>query len=294
MRTGSIFRNVAVSLSILTLAFFVSCREESPLTVEADYVVEEALTDTYYEDADDMAGLSLMATDETDTGISAGKADASGGRLVGNIFNDGRFTCATVTVELNDDNTFERPKGKITIDFGDGCEDAKGNVRKGKIIIYFDGRRFHPGSFYIITFEDYSINDIQLEGVRTITNLNESSAENPKFEIKLKNGKATWPDGTFATREHLFIREWVLYNTRAEDHLIVTGSAEGINRRGFAYEMEIIKPLIYKRGCPIAIAGVKVFKTRNSVITIDYGDRECDRAVVIKVNGNQQDIRISQ
>jgi hypothetical protein len=45
--------------------------------------------------------------------------------------------------------------------------------------VHFEGRKFRPNSLISITFEDYEINGIKLNGVRTLTNLQSSTIEKP-------------------------------------------------------------------------------------------------------------------
>jgi len=219
------------------------------------------------------------------------------------VSNDHRFKCPGVEIYIMIDelSTSDIPRGKIVIDFGDGCIDGAGNERKGKIIITFYGRRFMPGSKMVITFEDYSINGIKLMGVRTLTNVSGSQANAPKFRVELEDGKAVWPDGTEETREHCFIREWVRFTTNSSLEAISIDqcddrdfAAEGVNRRGYAYQVLILEPIIYKRGCPIAVKGVKQYITRGKVITIDYGDGTCDRTVTITVDGNTRSVDVKR
>jgi hypothetical protein len=154
-----------------------------------------------------------------------------------------------------------------------------------------------PNSQIITTLEDYSINDIAIEGVRTVTNSTESLESNPKFTITVQGGKATWPDGTFATREVNRTREWVRANNPLNDEWIVTGTAAGTNRDEKTYQMEITKPLVYKRSCSaskggIAVEGTKVLTVDGKVITIDYGSGACDRMITITINGQSKEIEV--
>jgi hypothetical protein len=285
MKTNNLFSKLATVLAIAATGVVVSCQEnETPLAQEASYVVEESVTDVYFEDADDMAGVAMQSKNET----------AGNGRLSAYAVtteNDDRFTCATVTLTLTPNSTPEVPVGDIVIDFGTGCTDPRGNVRTGKVKLHFIGRRFMPTS---------TINGIALEGTRTLTNISESTEEAPKFQISLVSGKATWPDGTDATREHCFVREWIRAANPINDewHISQCADAEvaasGTNRRGVSYEMEILETLVYKRGCPLAVQGVKQFTNldNGSVVTIDYGDGTCDKVVTITVDGNSREVRV--
>jgi len=290
MRTHNLFTRVAAMVAIVSTGISISCQEsEVASSEEAAYAVEESVTDVYFEDADDMANVAMSSKTET-----------AGGR-VSSVLADDRL-CAAVTLTLDVSSTLEHPKGNIVIDFGDGCTDPRGNTRTGKILIAFDGRRFLLGSTVIVTFEDYTINEIQLEGTRTLTNITGSTEDLPKFRIELVNGKAIWPDGRIATREHCFEREWNRgdKDVLSDDVLTVTQcsdanvAAQGINRRGIEYTMTIVEPLVYSRNCThrIPVSGIKKFVevATGKVIVIDYGNGECDRSLTIAVNGNTRTV----
>ena len=276
------------------LAALVSCEDKVLLITSTDEasVENEVTADSFFEETDDLSVLAVASDDAT---VSGGKT-SSGGRRI--LIADHRLECAEIEIEIADDSTPQFPKGTITIDFGDGCEDDRGNVRKGKIIITYAGRRFLPGSVIVTTFESYFINDVQIEGMRTVTNTTGSLEENPKFNIVVVGGKATWPDGTFATREANRTREWFRAANPLNDLWQVTGSAAGLDRKGVAYTMEILEPLVYKRECAVlnrvfmAVQGIKVLKTDTRVVTIDYGDGECDKLVTITVDGETREVEI--
>lgn len=269
-----------LGIALISLGILSSCEDSNQVDLSANdsnNVENEAVTEIYFEDVDDMSTLAVSV----DASTSTGSREAGSGR--GGVKpSDSRFTCATITFEFASDNSLSNPHGYITIDFGTGCTDARGNVRKGIIKIEFKGKRFMPNAQIITTLDGYSINEIAIEGVRTVTNSTESLESNPKFTITVQDGKATWPDGTFATREANRTREWVRTANPLTDEWIVTGTAAGTNRDGKVYQMEITKPLVYKRACAatkggIAVEGTKVLTVDGKVITIDYGNGTCDR-----------------
>ena len=299
MKPLSFFKKTLAMMAIISLGAVISCTEDNlALQQEAADVAEDAITDYYFEDADDMAGIAMLADNATDDG---GRV-ADGPRTI--TIQDPRFNCdgVVITITLDPESSPNVPKGTIVIDFGDGCTDLLGNVRKGKIIINFEGRRFLPGSIVVTTFDGYSVNDIALSGVRTLTNITASNVSAPKFQIELVDGLAVWPDGTEATREHCLVREWIRAANPLNDAMVVDQcgdadvAASGTNRRGRAYTMSILEPLVYKRGCPIAVEGVKQFVdvASGKVVTVDFGDGECDRIITITVDGNSRNVTVNK
>jgi hypothetical protein len=194
-----------------------------------------------------------------------------------------------VTIEPDPASTVAVPKGKITVNFGTtGCTDLRGNVRTGKLFFTYSGKRFVLGSTIVTTGENYTINGIKLEGTRTLTNLQGSTGDAPKFNVKLVGGKGTFEDGTTATRTSDITTLWVRGTTAADDKLVIdqSSTASGSTRGGRQYSVSLLKQLEFKRSCGIAVSGTKKYVIDGTKeVTIDYGDGACDRKVTITLNG---------
>lgn len=282
--------------AVAGLLLMASCSEDAVefSAIDSENVQDEAITESFYEDADDMANVALFSDPET-----AGGRVSSGARTI--VVNDLRFQCATAVIETDPNSTLDVPKGTITITFDGNCLDPRGNKRSGQLVIVYNGKRFLPGSSRTFTLVNYFINDIKVEGTRTVTNVSGSTDEAPKFNIVLTGGKVTWPNGDLATREANRTREWIRAANPLNDEWRISGSASGTNRKGRSYQMEIpaVDPLVYKRECAVsdrifmAVAGTKNLTTENKLISIDYGDGECDRKVVITVNGRSREVTVN-
>jgi len=286
MKTNNLIGKWLALFLLLGLSF-AACRDEEALSnEEANDIIEDAVVDGYFEDVDDLSNVVLMDEDVP-----------PGGRVAGDpiIVNDGRLGCAEVTLQI----TSESPiAGIITIDFGDSCLDVRGNKRKGIIKITFEKRWFVPGATRQVELVDFAVKAagarqwVALEGIRIWRNLTNSTENIHRTEITLTDGKATWEDGSFATREHSFVRSWIRNNTNSQlDQLQVEGQASGTTRRGADYEMAILEKLVYKRECVVtegirmAVDGVKQYSMNGKTLVIDFGDGECDRIITITVNG---------
>ncbi len=275
--------NMMNRLFMILLAglLFTACSEEV-ITEEngldaTDLVVSETDMDAVYEDIDGLSMVSMEAVDESSTG---GKTE--------DTIDDDRFCSGVFSFAGT------REAGTITLDFGDGCIDAKGNLRKGKIVITFVGKHVEVGSVITMTFVNYSINGVAIEGTRTTTNISNEPDSVLTFNVTLENGKITWEDGTFATREGDHVRVW----DRANGKVYVSGSAEGVTRRGVAYSSLITEDLVFDKTCRRSrrgrkpVAGIKVITTENKIITIYYGDGQCDNKVRVAVNGTEEEIDV--
>lgn len=295
MRNNTVLRFSAFTLVAGVLALS-SCKEEEEerltLLDTAD-LSEEALTEAYFQDLDDMAGIAI----ETPT-----EPEYSGGRTSGSItIHDHRFCAeAVVTVEPDPASTAEEPMGVLTIDFGtSGCEDLKGNIRTGKLIFTYHGKKFEPGSSVITTTDNYFINGVKLEGTRTLTNVSNSTTEVPRFNVALSNGKATFADGLSATRQSNITWQWNRGADPADpldDYLQIesTSTASGTTRGERSYSVMLLEDLVYKRHCGIAVDGIKKYTIDGEKeITIDFGDGTCDRTFTVSTkNGGIRTITL--
>jgi hypothetical protein len=291
MKTNMLLKSTSY-LIIAAVALISSCKDEERITAkDTQDITEEAETDTYFQDMDDMAGVAVSSDAAT-----AGGRVASGARSI--TVNDDRFKCTgiVVTIEPASTSTVDVPKGKITVDFGTtGCTDLRGNVRTGKLFFTYNGKRFQPGSTVITTSENYTINGIKLGGTRTLTNVSTSTSDAPKFNIVLTGGTATFEDGTSATRESNITTQWIRATNPLEDKLIIDQSsvASGNTRGGRAYQVSLLKQLEFKRACGVAVSGIKKYVIDGTKeITIDYGDGTCDKSITITVNGITRSITV--
>jgi hypothetical protein len=262
----------------LSLAFLVSCNNDE---TTPDFTAEEvedanldAIEDSYFDDGDDLVTEAFTATD----------AELSGGR----IQSDERLLCAELT------RTGSKAEGSLRVNFGSGCKDPRGNVRMGSIVVVHKGSWNEAGSQWTITFEEYSINGIKIEGTRKVTVVSVTELLTT-YEVVLTGGKVTWPDGRIATREVNRRREHERNENNILDRLIIYGTAQGTFRNGRGYSIEILERLIYRRACAsegviIPVSGVKLIKHGDRELTVDYGDGTCDNFVTL-TNKNGRTVR---
>ncbi len=150
------------------------------------------------------------------------------------------------------------------------------------------------GSSWSISFDGYSINEVKIEGTRTITVVSYTESLSV-LDVVLAGGSITWPDGRVATREVNRRREHQRNESKVLDRLIIYGTAQGTFRNGRGYSIEILEPLVYTRVCAaegviIPVSGVKLVTKGLRELTIDYGDGTCDNIVAL-TNKNGRTIR---
>lgn len=194
--------------------------------------------------------------------------------------------------------------GQITVDFGtsltNACNDGK--VRRGKLIIKYTGRYRDANTVIQTTTENYYVNDVKLEGRRTVTN----SGSN------VYNVVDSGVDGTgYATLTTLAgkVTTWKSTRTRTwtegistptiftDDVYVISGSAEGTTSGGEAYTATAtnitVKLLCYSAYMYMPVSGVFSITSSAGTRSVDYGSGNCDRDVVYThTNGKTYNITL--
>ncbi|MDX2248081.1 MAG: hypothetical protein SF052_14945 [Bacteroidia bacterium] len=267
-------------LAILMMSL-TACQPENVINEiseeDSDLVVLEAEVDDSYEMVDEYSMEAVEITDFTS---------------MGRVYAEKTLpACAVVT--------HDSATKTITIDFGTGCTGADGKTRAGKIIVTYTKRLYIPGAKLTIELENYSVDGLAVEGKKTIENVSASIVSNISLTTTLEDGKITWPDGTFATREFTRTRTWVREPNPINDEFHVDGSVNGTRRNGDAYSADIISTLIFKRKCRlqgihIPVQGIKEIKrTGKPDLLVDFGDGDCDHLVTLTKNGTSKVVDLS-
>ncbi|MBE0667138.1 MAG: hypothetical protein IH593_05625 [Bacteroidales bacterium] len=191
-------------------------------------------------------------------------------------------TCPLITVTFPDQGFWPR---SVVIDYGEGCTGINDIVRSGKINITITGPRPVAGSLRTVTLENYTCNDVKIEGTKTVENLGPNNAGNVVFSVTLADGKITMPDERFIERSFYREREYVAgYATWNpwDDECMITGIATGINLDGLAYTHTITNALHWTAVCRFIVSGTVRFDVEGiEPFDMDYGDGTCDAFATI-------------
>lgn len=275
--TGSVTMLVAVSM------VFTSCRrdeEDTDTTAAADNAFAEACYSDVANIADE-AGIS-----GTVSNYRVGDPN-TGGLLT---------TCATVTVT----NANTADQDTITVDFGStNCTCNDGRNRRGKIIVFFTGLYRDSASTHTITFDNYFVNDNQVMGTKTVTNLGHNAAGHLVYDIDvngtiiLANGEGTI---TWNSQRQ---REWTAGESTSvwyDDMYSITGSASGVSAAGENFSMNITNPLIRNMalGCRrhFTQGTVELTPGTRPMRTIDFGSGACDDIATVTINNHTYTIHL--
>ena len=267
-------KRVRIIAATLIAFSFIACNEEDlneesidAQVTEADISSEQS-ADATYEEIDDIVEEGILIAPDN------GRSEMGRGESL---------RCAEVSHD--EENKI------IEIVFDGTCEGAGGHVKSGKVIITCNDRRYIPGSFRSVTFEDFFFDDVQVEGTRTITNISESIESAIVFNIKTEGGKLTFPDGTFISREADHTRTWERATSPLNDVVRLIGNASGVRRDGVAYTSDITTELVFQASCiasgtaRIPVSGVKELNWNDNSLIVDFGDGTCDNLASFTLNG---------
>jgi hypothetical protein len=187
---------------------------------------------------------------------------------------------------------------QVTIDFGAGCLGRDGRTRKGRIIINYTGRLLVPGKSASVSFDGYSVNDIQVSGSYKITNTGTTGASS--FTIEVSKAKLTKLNGNYT--------EWNSIRTitqvageltpliALDDVFSVSGEANGTVKRGdkiYQWSTRIMESLVKRFNCPRIVRGtIELRKGNTAIAVLDYGSGVCDNKATFTVNGTVYEITL--
>lgn len=252
------------AITVAVYIFAASCHTKPVISSEdTGYSTDQAVTEKTFSDVQNVADQAMSTS--------------SGGSLAY------RTTSGCATVHQSADTT--------VIDFGSSdCTCKDGRTRRGKIIvIHMGGHYADPGYSHTITFDNYFVNDNQVTGSKSVTNMGNNSSGQPYFNITvngsviLSNNRGTVSETSTRTRT------WTAgYDTPSDftdDVYQVTGSGTLIRANGNKINVEITSPLTMASGCRWIEAGTVKFTLPNGLSrTLDYGDSPvCDDMATLTV-----------
>ena len=260
---------------------FTSCKKDPTLMDQTsiDLADDDAVIDAVYEDVFNTADNASIIIDQM------GKGDDTKSESV--------VTDSCPTIKVTHPLNAAWPK-TVTVDYGTGCSGFNDNTRSGKIMIEVTGPRLTLGSKRTVTFVNYFINNIKVEGTKVLENKGYNSNKNLVISVKLTDGKLTLPDGKTIERTIDHQREWtagLLTKNIWDDECLITGTATGKNINGVAYKNTIVSALDWKRACRFLVAGVvKIERDGSQPVELNFGTGDCDAKAVVSRGGETKEI----
>jgi len=297
MKKFSINRTSIAALTFLVASMLFSCQKDVSTASNNTSVTEEQAT-TYSEESS-MAEVSFDDAEDVATTAADEECNASvygiNGRFLP-LFIELRASigdCAEITVTPND-STYPKT---ITIDFGSGCLGRDSKFRSGAIIVHLTAPLRRPGSVVTITFRNYYVNRVHLEGSKIISNLSDPPLH--KWRVEVVGGKVTFPTGRGYSYQSIKTKTQVEgMDTRIvrDDVYEITGRSQTEFNSGLTITLNTETPLVKKVACPWISDGKLKIKINDRVLYLDYGipgGGQCDnKALLTWNNGSDQRVII--
>jgi len=185
----------------------------------------------------------------------------------------------------------------LTIDFGTSdCLCADGRYRRGKIFVAYNKGYKDSGSVHTITFDNYYVDENQLTGKKTVTNMGTNSIGQYYYDIEVNDSLILSGGGGTISWTSSRTRTWIEgYRTavRADDVYNIAGNATITRRTGKTISVNITTPLRVAVDCPWIEAGVAtVTRPSGGTMSIDYGTGTCDRLAMATIGGHTYSITL--
>jgi hypothetical protein len=276
------------NITLITLSLFLiinSCKKD-----------EEIIIDNQTTSSKDNGAAENLFADIKRVVEEAANDEGQSGKKAGYSFGP----CATVsTTPAWTNPTFPKV---MTIDFGStNCMGNYGINRRGIIQVTITGSYMDSGSVLTVQPQNYFVNDIKIEGTKTLTNNGYNVNNNLNFTVNVVNGTITYTDGTQATWASTRNNEWIEGDSTnlfthgfpglCDDVYLITGSANGVNRNGLAYTVSITSPLRKEICCRWVVSGsLDIVPNGLATRTVDFGTGACDALATITINGNTYNV----
>jgi hypothetical protein len=192
--------------------------------------------------------------------------------------------CVTITIVL------VQNMKTVTIDFGDGCELRNGNFVSGKIILEYEKDPEAATKMISYSFEDFYFNRKNIAGGGSILRERSNENGNPQ-STKTFDITVTWPDGLFASKVGVKVREWIEgQGTPAwgDNVFLITGNATFTKKNGTVLSAEIVEPLRRELACKFLVSGIVNLTKNENTGVLNYGDGACDDLATISINGGEE------
>ena len=280
-----------LTLVLMAIGLMTACSKNADSSFSENLstttVLETINSIAFEEDIYDLVSESMSLTSNSS---SARSADSSTNQDPQKFKGDKYGSCATV-VEDEEINT-------KTITFSEECEGKRGQVRSGTMIISYSSTRGEAGSFRQVTFDNFYLNGVKIEGTRRteIQSIDESGSKT--MITTVTDGKMIYEDGTFRTKSAAMTRYTHVENDE-KLYSTLSGRKSGVSSEGVQFSMEITTPIKFVYDCnpegqrkrgKIPVEGIQVSTDGDQTTTIDFGDGNCDTLVEVTKDGEVETV----
>jgi hypothetical protein len=182
---------------------------------------------------------------------------------------------------------------EIVIDYGTGCADMRGHIRKGKIIIDISDTLTKAGATQTLTYQNFFIDSTSIVLTESLKNLGKDSTGN--WVIEKKYDRTVTKNSDKIVESNTEKETWVAgfgTTSKSDDVFYETGSGSVTVNDSITFNKTITKALLIDRSCEFITSGTVELTKNGSTVTIDYGDGTCDNKATITTNGTTEEIEL--
>ena len=200
-------------------------------------------------------------------------------------------------IDQLDTNTTGFPLS-IVADFGsDECDSQDLRKRKGELYFQFNNKWSVPGAMVNISPNNYRVDDYQVSGVITITNLGDNTIGNQEIGLEVVGGQIKSPDNTVVFSWNCdLILEWDQGRVSSlveDDAWLIRGTSYGSNRNSTAFESEVVEPVRCELICRWMKEGsVEIIPDQREIRELDFGLGDCNELATVYVGGKNYTITL--
>ena len=256
------YLNLLLPIVVVGL-FFTSCKDNDVIDVSEPITEAEAVALVETDDISDDVNSIIDDFFVSEEDLSGKSLDSS---------KSGMLDCVTKTIVINSTTK------TVTLDFGEGCELPNGNVLSGVIYMNYAIDTSVQSLAITYGFENFYFNELSVEGENTIVRVRENENGNPQSTLNF-DMKVTWPDGEFASRKGIKVREWIEgHGTRTwgDNVFLITGEWSATFKNGTVLSAAITTDLRREMACRFIVSGVLELQKNEKTGTLDFGDGTCD------------------
>jgi hypothetical protein len=268
---------VVISIGILIMGIITSCRKDKTAAIDE--------IETTFELSGNQAIADNLTQDDADIMEESSARNGFLGTGLCSLQNTMNWigACATVTVTGN------FPSKNIKIDFGTGCTNANGVIRKGIINIVLTDSLYKTGSMATLTFDNYYVNGYKKEGTVKRTNTTIIGSGTRSHNRLILDGKITAPNGNYWLHTcNIDVTQTAGLITPCDitdDIYNLTGTRTTTNATGKSRTSTTQTPLQKKTNCANIDQGILKVQGPNHFALIDFGNGNCDNQATISIDG---------
>lgn len=208
-------------------------------------------------------------------------------------FKNSSLDCAVITVD-----SLSSPQ-TTTYDFGEGCTDENGVVRKGIMIATYNRTDIRqPGTVCTITFSDFYLNNDQVKGELSVENIGLNSNGNlvVRYDGNCQDISPVNGEVQMDIKQEFEWMEGSSTQDNTDDVFDITGFIKATAPSGNSSEVSVVEPLksICRPGCnQYFVKGVTLTQTTGEYDRyLDYGNGDCDAIATQTVDGQSTTITL--